>query len=1169
MADTPLSYKNDADEDDRLNPAELARQEQVAGEAQTEKSLDTSDDSLQDQEENTFGYSSGGSASSSGGLKGFFKKAGPTGGIVGIVVSLMFGGSAFLPSGFLFLQIKEVGTNYGSSASRAAPSRYSMLLRNIIGGDAEKQCASKPTGVRCRIGTMSDDQKKAYEKEGFKFDKTTEVNGRHIIKGVEFPDGQTASNGKEFNKILAQSNSLRARALRAFNPKTAIFNGGNRFSIKVLKPLGIDKSKFTLDGKDEKDRSADFDKKAGASAEDNTKAEGRIGSKLGAAAGKITNLAGLGCGVYGLSKIMIGATKLESALRLVKFASPFLRVADEIKASGNGGNPDIDTMSHLGKVLTTTDNSGPKKGLSATDSQGFKVAAYGGEGALIPFTQNYLVGGNKKFAAVDNFVGKIEDEAGGKRKLRTTCRGLNSLAGVAALCGLSTVVTEVATPLAHLFSTATCIALNEAAGLALGQAISFLIPSFTKIAIKILLGSDISSKLYGVDAGNALMAGMGFMLLKSNLSKGMKPSKKADVSKFLAATQDTEREYEIAMREDAKSTPLDVYNQYSFLGSFVRNSGVAYSSNSSLGQLFKNTASLAFTGVNIIPKTFADSMPVNVTDEDLSHCEEVDRDLADIGIDCDVTGGVQGSLSSEELSMTVEDNLDYMIKHDFVDEETGEALQDTTFQKWVKNCTDVREDVLGTPKSSPESDDYDWETGELCVTANKDEDVSEEDLSNFRVYYNTLSMKEEADGVKEQAPDQSGSTQKLGKLCSVNGINESSGVSVSLKDPDLIYTHNDEPGPIFGVKMSSCTIVSKFKLSVSTDDTESIRIDSDGHLWLADTGNNHPQEGEAVDNKKRAGIAIFDEPGAGFNGTQPAKYYTLSYPGGIKENVESLLINPVSGEPFLITKDKSGKVYKLPKYKDFSSGNSIAATRVSGVTMPGSVSDATFTGDGEFALVRIANKNETLVYDKSWKLVGNIPDGVSSSVLPQVEAIAMDNDGKSFILTSETKKHGNGPMPIVRVALPVEFGGADSGGGSITPGGSIGGDDYKTECKPDYGGVNFIDCSNQCVDFVLFRLAKHGIKYTAGSANGGQLVNQLKTMKYTVNKTPAVNSVLSGTWRNPVGHTAMVSKVNSDGSFEVEEYNFNNPLHYGTRTLKPSDIATYSITFAHTEKDYR
>jgi len=120
----------------------------------------------------------------------------------------------------------------------------------------------------------------------------------------------------------------------------------------------------------------------------------------------------------------------------------------------------------------------------------------------------------------------------------------------------------------------------------------------------------------------------------------------------------------------------------------------------------------------------------------------------------------------------------------------------------------------------------------------------------------------------------------------------------------------------------------------------------------------------------------------------------------------------------------------------------------------------------------------------------------------------------------------------------------------------------------------------QCTDYVAYELAHHYKPFmnsSHGLPDGIDVVPTLASRFHVkVDSTPAVHAVFSqhSPSGNVHGHTGIVSGVtlNSDGSlksFTIEEYNFNNENHYGTRTVDASYIAQYSMTFAHTETDWQ
>ncbi|HEY1064375.1 MAG TPA: CHAP domain-containing protein [Candidatus Saccharimonadales bacterium] len=151
---------------------------------------------------------------------------------------------------------------------------------------------------------------------------------------------------------------------------------------------------------------------------------------------------------------------------------------------------------------------------------------------------------------------------------------------------------------------------------------------------------------------------------------------------------------------------------------------------------------------------------------------------------------------------------------------------------------------------------------------------------------------------------------------------------------------------------------------------------------------------------------------------------------------------------------------------------------------------------------------------------------------------------------------------------------ASNGSSTTTPGSATMVDDYKSPQCDNFrsGGAPGLACDGQCVDFVKFRLKKHIDKNKFASLGDGKDVARGlgEDYGYRVDSTPAVNAVAS--WRagqfgmNAThGHTAMVSKVNADGSIVVEEYNVI-PGTYSTRKI-PAEQAR-QLTYAHTEIDF-
>lgn len=268
----------------------------------------------------------------------------------------------------------------------------------------------------------------------------------------------------------------------------------------------------------------------------------------------------------------------------------------------------------------------------------------------------------------------------------------------------------------------------------------------------------------------------------------------------------------------------------------------------------------------------------------------------------------------------------------------------------------------------------------------------------------------------------------LAKSCQIGDarLNEGSGLAASIKHPGIVYTHNDEAGPIFAVDAATCRVVGTLDVPGlrGDPDPEAITIDrTTGKVWYGDIGNGHPTQPDSMTSKKKiikhpgwpARIAVFDEPNK-LRGTMQVKSVDITFPDGDK-NAEGLLVNPKTGEGYIIGKYAWSPVYKLPH--PLKSGQAKAVKNANGnrVGIPEWVTDATFTNDGKWILVRYRTATDPApdtvwVYDATWKRVGSIkvPD------VPQGESITADIDGSGFYIGSEGTN-----SPLVHVALPSQY----------------------------------------------------------------------------------------------------------------------------------------------------
>lgn len=230
-------------------------------------------------------------------------------------------------------------------------------------------------------------------------------------------------------------------------------------------------------------------------------------------------------------------------------------------------------------------------------------------------------------------------------------------------------------------------------------------------------------------------------------------------------------------------------------------------------------------------------------------------------------------------------------------------------------------------------------------------------------------------------------------------IEESSGLVISPKHQDLAYTINDGDNPIvYAIEISTGDVVGTTRLrGGKVEDTESITIDGDGRMWLADLGDNDRERNDAA-------LYRFPEPGPGQHSVN-AKRYPVSYEGG-PADIETFMVHPKTGEKFLATRDEKapGTLYSLPKKLTRNGDN--RATHLD-KPVPVDTSDGTFTPSGSQALIRTGDAVH--VFDpETWSEV----ERLSVPEVENGESIAMEPGGGSFIIGSEGDN-----SPLIRVTF--------------------------------------------------------------------------------------------------------------------------------------------------------
>lgn len=451
------------------------------------------------------------------------------------------------------------------------------------------------------------------------------------------------------------------------------------------------------------------------------------------------------CTGYTLIRTVGFAAKYLGMLQLLRYAHVFMNTADSIKA----GDATPKQVEFVGNILTSQNVIGQ----SATDSYGYKYAAYG-DVMTMPRSDNIeaeSVGENNNNIQLseedkqkilvndettkyingqlvsDNILSKVIGligESGATSEIDDFCGFVKSGWGQTILIGTAVVGAVVA-----FFSGGASLGWGAAAQVAVSVAISVAIAMLTPKLVDMAAGRLIDGNENGNQAGNAITSGMGGYNSQTSQGRGLPAQKPADAVAYAQLTKETIAQYDAVDRLNAN--PLDATNPHTFMGTFVSNL-IPYASKIS-GSITTNISAIS----QFTTSSFASLLPnASAADEAAQYKVCEDRDYKELDLAVDPFCNIRYGLTSDVLAIDPDTVLDYMLEHDYVDEETGQPKEsDNDYAEYIKNCMERSVSIGGFVSEE------DTNKGEECIQNHHSGD-EEKKYDMFRLFYIDQSIDE-------------------------------------------------------------------------------------------------------------------------------------------------------------------------------------------------------------------------------------------------------------------------------------------------------------------------------------------------------------------------------------------------------------------------------------------
>lgn len=261
-----------------------------------------------------------------------------------------------------------------------------------------------------------------------------------------------------------------------------------------------------------------------------------------------------------------------------------------------------------------------------------------------------------------------------------------------------------------------------------------------------------------------------------------------------------------------------------------------------------------------------------------------------------------------------------------------------------------------------------------------------------------LGVEARADDEVEEGSEQAVSSREEFRFTDPR-ITESSGLVVA--DGYFVTTNDSgDAGRIYTVDPETGDTVGTTTYAEDATDVEALAPAGNREVWVADIGANAAP---------RRTVSVTRVPFGPDDETVDVPSYDLVYPDNRSRDAESLLVEPGTGQLFVLTKEVfGGALYRAPE--ELSEDGPNRLERTGDQRLIGIATDAAFLPDGEHVVVR--DYSRAVFY--TWPDLEQVGEVVLPEQ-PQGEAIAVDADDRIH-LTSEGQE-----SPVLFISLPEEL----------------------------------------------------------------------------------------------------------------------------------------------------